>query len=261
MSLLSALFLGVLQGITEFLPVSSDGHLALGRHWIGVIENGLAIDVALHFGTLLALLWYYRKTIADLWANKLFKPAPFREHIAVCLLAGMIPVGITGLLFEEVIGSISENLLWVALCFFVNGWILYSSKFAKPDPSKTLNLKTALWIGFAQVFALLPGVSRSGTTIVTGVHCGLSQKDSADFSFLMVMPLLCGATLVKCKAIFALPHAELAEIGWGVLASFVSGLIALQFLMKVLRGQHFYRFAWYCWFLAALTLGAVFAKS
>ncbi len=260
MSLLSALILGLIQGITEFLPVSSDGHLAVARHWIGVIENGLAIDVALHFGTLLALFWFYRKKLVDLFTNELFKPAPFQEHIGVCILTGMIPVGIMGFFFEEAIGSVSEYILWVALCFFVNGLILYSSKFAMSDRGKSLNFKTALWIGLSQVFALLPGVSRSGTTIVTGVHCGLSQKESADFSFLMVIPLLCAATLVKCKAIFSLPPAELLPLGWGVLISFVSGLIALQFLMRILHGKKFHHFAWYCWTMVFVTLFVAFVK-
>jgi undecaprenyl-diphosphatase len=253
MSLLSALILGLIQGITEFLPVSSDGHLALARHWMGVMENGLAIDVALHFGTLLALLWFYRKMLVDLFTKQLFKPAPFQEHIAVCLLAGLIPVGITGFFFEISIGSLSRYPVWIALCFFVNGCILYSSKMTPSSPGKSLNFKIALWIGLAQVFSLLPGISRSGTTIVTGAHCGLSQKESADFSFLMAIPLLSAVTLLKCKAILNLPQAELLPLGLGILIAFVSGLIALQFLMGVLRGQKFHCFAWYCWTIVIVT--------
>lgn len=239
-----AALLGVLQGITEFLPISSSGHLVLAQELTGVeLGAGITFEVVVHFGSLFSILIYFRKRIL----------AMLREPRMIGLiLLSMIPAGVVGLLFKDTIEAWFQNPLFVSGALLVTGTLLHSTRYA-PEPRGPVTPASAIAIGLAQAFAILPGISRSGTTITVGSWLGIRREDLAEFSFIMVLPVIAGVTLLDLKdAVEAGIDPTLANVYLvGFLASFASGYLALKTLIHIFKRKGLHPFSWYCWIVGA----------
>ncbi len=240
--------LGLVQGITEFLPVSSDGHLALGHQLFGSGLEGtqrVAFDVALHFATLLAMLIYFRNEILSLLTT--------RRKVIPWILLGSVPAAVVGLAFKSRLETLGDNLPLVAVCFLVNGLLLTASRYLGVETRGMRDMKAsdALLIGLAQATAIAPGISRSGATISTGLICGIRREEAFAFSFLLGMPAIGGAALRD-----ALEIGSLATSGsWGALAAgftvaFFSGLASVWFLSRLVKRRNLLPFGVYTIVLA-----------
>jgi undecaprenyl-diphosphatase len=254
MNFWQAILLGLVQGLTEFLPVSSDGHLAVIGHVAGVRTPGVFVEVALHVATLGSILVVYGGRFWRL-ALGVLRRQPDDLRYAGLLLIGMIPAGIVGLLLEDLIARAFDSLWAAGVGFLVTGAALWSTRRRGPEGAARPSPRGALIIGLAQALAPLPGVSRSGMTIASGLWVGLGAVPAADFSFLMAIPLIAGAGLVEARH----ASADLAQVGAapllvGCLVAFVSGVFAIRFLVAMLRRGRFYAFAPYCFVVGTLTL-------
>jgi undecaprenyl-diphosphatase len=254
MNLWQGILLGLVQGLTEFLPVSSDGHLAVIGHVAGVHTPGVFVEVALHVATLGSILVVYGKRFTQL-AIGVLRLQPEDLRYAGLLLLGMIPAGIVGLFFEDLIARAFDSLLAAGIGFLITGAALWSTRRRGTEGDSRPTPRGALLIGLAQALAPLPGVSRSGMTIASGLWVGLGAVPAADFSFLMAIPLIAGAGLVEAR------HAsvDIAQVGAvpllvGCLVAFASGVFAIRFLVAMLRRGRFYAFAPYCFVVGTLTV-------
>lgn len=256
MNLWQGILLGLVQGLTEFLPVSSDGHLTVIGHVAGVRTPGVFVEVALHVATLGSTLVVYGRRFGELTLGVL-RREPDALRYAGLLLIGMIPAGLVGLLLEDLIARAFDSLWMAGAGFLVTAAALWSTRrrsqmieaTSRPSPLG------ALIIGLAQALAPLPGVSRSGMTIASGLWVGLGAVPAADFSFLMAIPLIAGAGLVEARHI----GTGAAQVGAvpllaGCLVAFVSGVFAIRFLVALLRRGRFYSFAPYCLAIGLFTL-------
>ena len=257
MSIFEAIVLGLLQGLTEFIPVSSSGHLLLAHEIFGTGENSLAFDVALHVGTLVALLVYFHRDVYELAINFFAKNKQGR--LARLIAMATVPAAVIGLLFS---GFIDDNLrtpLVVAVSLAVVGVVmLFAEKLAiKTRKKGDIKVSEGMAIGIAQAQALIPGVSRSGATITAGILLGLTREQAARFSFLLAIPIVAGSAL----GIFIKDSDGIAtgnwQLGLGVLTAFVSGLIAIKFLLGVIGKVGLKPFAIYRIILAIIVLALV----
>jgi len=261
-----ALVLGLLQGLGEFLPISSSAHLALAPWLLHWPDPGLAFDVALHFGTLVAVLWYFRREWVSL-ARAAWQIVTTRKIVtieqrrALYVIIATIPGGIFGLLLEKKAETTLRNPALIATALIIMGVILWVVDRVRPEARDMNQLRTsdAIWIGLAQAFALIPGVSRSGATITAGRGLGLDRNGAAAFSFLLSMPIIAAAAILK------VPHV-LRESGLstplvvGVLASAVSGWIAISALLKYVSRHSYGAFALYRVVVGAIVLVIYFAR-
>lgn len=268
MDWIEALILGLVQGLTEYLPVSSSGHLQIGQLLLndGVpFDGGLTFDIVVHVATVLATLVILWKEIV--WLLKGFFKFEWNDEMryVVNILVSMIPIGIVGLCFKDQIEAIFEGTLVVGVCLCITALLLALTHFYKPQEREHISPLHAFIIGIAQACAVLPGLSRSGSTIATGLLLGNSRKSLAQFSFLMVIPPILGEALLDFKHIF-MPSAEyLAEHGAevpiptlslvvGFVAAFVSGCFACKAMIALVRRCSLIWFAMYC---AVLGLGVI----
>ncbi len=250
-----ALFLGVLQGLTEFLPVSSDGHLALAEMVLGLrvpAKDLLAFDILLHAASLLALLLCYARTWWRM-ARSLVVNEPGGRKLLLLLAAATVPGAIAGAFLEEVVASL-RTPIFLGSAFGFMGFFLIASEWAVPSRRrKGMGLTGALLVGVAQAFALAPALSRSGLTIGTGRLLGLGRREALDFSFLMAVPIIAGATLFTMRHLLT---SELAVPPWetmlpGLLGSLASSVLAIVFLWRWV-GTH--SLAWFSLYLFPLSL-------
>jgi len=243
MNLWQGILLGLVQGLTEFLPVSSDGHLAVIGHVAGVHTPGVFVEVALHVATLGSILVVYGRRFWDLVLGVLRRD-PEALRYAGLLIIGMIPAGLVGVFFEDLIARAFDSLWAAGIGFLVTAAALLSTRRRSPEGAARPTPGGALVIGLAQALAPLPGVSRSGMTIASGLWVGLGAVAAADFSFLMAIPLIAGAGLLEARH----ASADLALIGVvpllvGAVVAFLSGVFAIRFLVAMLRRGRFYQFA------------------
>ena len=276
MLLLEAVVLGVVQGLTEFLPVSSTAHLVLvpwALGWESPLLNSLGFDVALHMGTLAAVLVYFREDWARLaraFASsipKIFGEEKFGpwERLAWLIIAATIPAAVLGLLFEEYVESTLRHPLIIAFMLsFVAVLMMLAERGARKRegrPVEGMTLPHAVVIGLAQASALIPGVSRSGATITAGLWAGYRRDDAARFSFLLSTPIILGACLHRLGSVAdSFKAGEGAVIAAGVAASAVSGFLAIAFLVSYLKKRPLDVFAWYRIAFAAAAAAFFFAK-
>ena len=260
MEIIDSFLLGLIQGLTEFLPISSSGHLVLGEALLGgKLDKSITFEVVVHFGTLCSILVYYHREIANilksLWGLALH-PGEFSHRAATdsnirlsgFILLSMIPALIVGLTMKETIENVFLNPFMVSIMLLVTGTILFTTKFRDQFPN-TMSSGSAFGIGLAQAFAILPGISRSGSTISVGLYLGIKRQEVANFSFLMVIPVIAGAMLLEVKTMIemGIPMAAFWDLFIGFVTSFVSGYIALKYLIILLRTRGIHPFAWYCW--------------
>ena len=263
MTVFQALVLGIIQGLSEFLPISSSAHLALAPWIFRWSDPGLAFDVALHFGTLIAVLWYFRAewlallhAARDIIVRRRIETE--RERRVVFLILATIPGAIAGLAFEKQAESTFRDPRLVATALIVMGVLLWAvDRFARRDRALAqMRWSDALLIGIAQMFAIIPGVSRSGSTITAGRGLAFEREDAAVFSFLMSMPIIAAAAVLKMPQ--ALREQGLsAPMIVGVLASALSGWLAIAVLLRVVTRHSYGVFAAYRIILGAAVLIAV----
>ncbi|MBD3249144.1 undecaprenyl-diphosphatase [Candidatus Woesearchaeota archaeon] len=247
-SIFQALILGIIQGITEWLPVSSSGHLVLMQNLFG-LEPPVIFDLVLHIGSLLVVFIVFWKDIKELVLGVIKKDRKYLSY-ALFLILSTIPIGFVGIIFNSQIKAVFNDPRTVGFSLLFTAMLLFLSRFPKKK-NKRLNLKNILVIGFAQALAILPGVSRSGSTISVGLIQGVNREEAARFSFLMFIPAILGATLMEIKDIAALT-ADIPALVIGTLAAVITGVISLKLLLAIIKKDSFHHFAWYC-----LALGIV----
>lgn len=271
MELISIIILGIIQGIAEFLPISSSAHLIIFRDLFGIgsymgTNVELTFDIALHLGTLLAILVFFYKDFIGMISNGLTKGVKDKKgRLLWYLAAATVPAGIIGVLFEDIIDSLlRKNYLLIACSLFIMGIIIYfADKVGKKEKDVLdITLKDALIIGCSQVFALIPGFSRSGTTIATGRVLGIKRDDAAKFSFFLSAPVVGGAVCIKLlkKSTWLMIQANIGIFLIGILSAFITGLICIKFLLKYLDSHDFKAFMIYRIILAVVVVITILIK-
>lgn len=265
MDLLQAILLGILQGITEFLPVSSSGHLVLAQALFGRdLETGITFEIVVHFGSFCSIVLYYRKLISEIIMDlfKSLNPKGIKEgmyktnsNVKFCwfILISMIPAVIVGFTMQDSIEKLFLNPFFVSCMLLVTGTLLFSTRFVK-NPRGEINTFRSVMMGIAQAFAIIPGISRSGSTISIGLFTGVKREEVANFSFLMVLPVLAGAMLLAIMDLMetGIETAAVFVLITGFLASFISGYLALSYLVALLKKEKFFYFSYYCWAVGAI---------
>jgi undecaprenyl-diphosphatase len=251
MSLFQSIFLGVIQGLTEFLPVSSSGHLVFFQSLFGLKEPPIFFDVLLHLGTLLAVVIYFRM---DIWKiaqglgaipKKKQKNSPQVKLLLFIILAS-IPTGLMGILLKDWFESFFSKPKLVGGMLLITGLFLFLTRFAKKEgrPLGRMGWVDAVLIGIAQGVAIIPGISRSGATISTGLFCGLDRELSGKFSFLLSIPAILGATILETKKLDSDLSLWAALIGTAI--AFGVGILSLTFLIKIIKMGKIFNFSYYC---------------
>lgn len=271
METFEALILGLLQGLTEYLPVSSSGHLAIGSHILGIeAEENLMFTVAVHVATVLSTLVVLGGEIIRLVRGTF---GPFNagasglarlnadQRYMLNILVSMIPIFVVGIFFKDAVESIfGQGLLVVGCCLLVTAGLLAYSYYGKPRQKESISLLDAFIIGVAQAVAVLPGLSRSGSTIATGLILGNNKAHMAQFSFLMVIPPILGEALLDtikaAKEGFSAAFGDLSVMALvvGFVAAFVSGIAACKWMIGIVRRGKLIYFAYYCVAVGAVTL-------
>lgn len=240
LSLINIVILAVVQGVTEFLPISSSGHLVVGEHLLGMQEGGTAITIVLHFGTLISILLFYWRRILRLLGED--------RRVIPLLIVGTLPAVVLGFTVKIYFDEILNSLPLAAAMFPVTGVVLLMLAFRKTDGETSypeMSYRTAFVIGLFQSIALLPGISRSGFTIASALFLGVKRESAATFSFLLAIPVIGGAALLECvKLIKDRPESvNLTQLGVGAVVSFLVGLVSLFWLVKLVEKGKLYWFA------------------
>ncbi|MGB0167409.1 MAG: undecaprenyl-diphosphate phosphatase [Luteibaculum sp.] len=256
MTWVEALILGLIQGLTEYLPVSSSGHLEIAREILGgnsLPEENLWFTVWVHFATALSTVVVYRKRIAEIFTG-LFSRKPEEWRFAAMIVLSMIPAGLVGLFFEDAIDNLFVgNLVLVGCSLFGTALLLLLADFYNGTDIKITPSK-AIWMGLAQAVAILPGISRSGATIAAGIMVKTDKGKAAEFSFLMVIPLIFGK---MAKDLLDAPNLENIASGpilLGFVAAFVAGILACTFMIRLVKASKLRYFSVYCAIAAVFCL-------
>ena len=251
-ALANALLLGVVEGLTEFLPVSSTGHLILVSDWLGLNdEKGKVFDIVIQLGAILAVLWEYRARFGRAFSG--LATDPLQQRFARNLIVAFIPAAVVGLLFQSQIKAYLFNPRSVAIALIVGALVIFLverwyGRHRAPRVEKVddMSWQDALKVGFAQVLSLIPGTSRSGATIMGGMVFGLSRQVATEFSFFLAVPIMFAATgyqVVKYRALFTMD--DLGPFAVGFVVSFVFALVAVKALIRYVAHNDFRPFAWY----------------
>ncbi|WP_366921744.1 undecaprenyl-diphosphatase UppP [Metallumcola ferriviriculae] len=251
MTIVEAFILGVFQGITEFLPISSSGHLVVIQEFLKINTPGVTFEVLLHFGSLVSVIIFFRKDIFHLITHP-------TDRFFWLIVVGIIPTGIIGVLFEDLFERLFGSITVVAIMLLVTGlilWIAETLASGKKD-SETMTIKDALIIGFAQGLAITPGLSRSGSTIAAALIVGLDRDTAARYSFLVVIPVIFGATMLKVGDMFSTTSVDFFPIQYlvGTITAGITGYFAIAVLLKVLNTGRLKLFSIYCWTVGGLIL-------
>jgi undecaprenyl-diphosphatase len=256
MNLIEIIILAIVQGITEWLPISSSGHLAILQQLWG-LNVPVFFDVTLHIGTLISVLVFFQRDITKIL--KAVARLDFKTEegkLAALIFVGSIPTAVIGFLFKERFESFFSNLLAVGVAFIVTGCILYASKLSR-DRNKSINYFDALLIGTAQGIALIPGVSRSGITISTGLLRSVKKEKAFQYSFLLYIPAVIGAAIgtsvTEWKSLAA-TEINVLSIVFGLVITAIVGYVFLKLLFKVVVKEKFHVFAYYCWTLGLIII-------
>lgn len=260
------LWMGLLQGLTEFLPVSSSGHLALARVFLGVEEPSLAFDLTLHMATLCAVFLYFAGDIAVLLKEWVcgFRDRDARARrgwaFGWAVIAGTLITGPLGILLKSFAEAASANLLWLGGNFLVTALLLLSSRRLRVG-ARGLTIRDGCWVGLVQGLAVFPGISRSGSTIWAALIAGVSREEAFRFSFLLSVPAILGATLYEAGDLGGVGEFCLAlPKGWfgGAVLAFASGLLSLALLRKLVTSDKWWFFSLYCALLGGGALSLAF---
>ena len=250
MTFIEAIILGVTQGLTEFLPISSSGHLVIMQHLLNIQSNGNEFEVLVHIGTLGSIFVVFFQDLQSLTSD--FKSKRNRLYIFYLFIAST-PAALAGILLKDYFESFFDNYHSVSKALMFTGIILILSYFFKPK-NKKINFLTSIIIGFFQALAIIPGISRSGMTISFALLLGINAKDAAKFSFLMAIPVIGGAgflTLLDSYDNFSFPASQAFA---ALTSSFLVGIFALKWLLNWLGEGKFHYFGFYCCVVSILTL-------
>lgn len=269
--MIGIIILAFIQGIAEFLPISSSAHLIIFRDLFGIGKDlinenlSLTFDVALHLGTALAILVYFFKDFWNMFIKGITKGVKDNEgKMMWYIIAATIPAALVGVLFEDTIDEHVRDKFWlIAIALIVMGIIIYLVDKNRPRDRdlKKMTLKDAIIIGCSQIFALIPGFSRSGTTIAAARGLKMEREDAAKFSFYLAEPVVLGAVVLQLiKIDFSIIADNLAIFGIGILVSFVVGLICIKYLLKYLKKNDFKLFMWYRVALGIIVLAYLLIK-
>jgi len=256
-----SIILGLVQGLGEFLPISSSAHLVLVPWFFGWTDPGLTFDIALHLGTLFAVVLYFWKDWWQLITKGFTDVRSVQGRLFWYLAAGSVPGGIAGFLLEKKAETILRAPVLIAVTLIVMGGLLYwaDRKSAKTTGINHISFGTSILIGISQALAIIPGVSRSGITMTTGLLLGLTREGAARFSFLLSTPIIFGAALVKLPQVMSDPSLLSMDFMAGVLASGVTGIASIGFLLRYVQTKDFLPFVWYRFILGALVIVVVLA--
>ena len=277
-NILIGISIGIVQGLTEFLPVSSSAHLVFMHELTGFAPN-LAFDILLHVGTLIAVVAYFWKdivqmiiafvsSIMDIPRHRFIKGIQEDQFkkLAWFIIIGSIPAGLAAFLFKDLFESLFSNSAAVGFFLLITGFLLWGSERASQRSSKTgldtsnkvtlgkMNAKDALVIGTAQAFAIAPGISRSGSTISTGLFLGLERELAARFSFLLSIPAILGAAVVQMNDISLGFDTNTGAFAAGLIAAAISGYLAIKLMLKLIKERSLMVFAYYCWIVGLVVI-------
>jgi undecaprenyl-diphosphatase len=259
MGVIEAIILGIVQGLTEFLPVSSSGHLEIGHALFGIEgESNLLFDILVHGATVLSTLVIFRKDIINIIRGFFRFQWNEQTHYLFKILLSAVPVGIAGVLFEDQIEDLFVgNMVWVGSALLVTAALLAFANFYRKGTRK-IGYIDALIIGFAQMIAVIPGISRSGSTIATGMILGNNNKELARFSFLMVIIPILGANFLKIFSgeMAAESHVEVLPLLAGFLAAFLAGMLACKWMIGIVSKGKLIYFAIYCAIIGTIAIFA-----
>lgn len=263
MELIKAIILGLVQGLSEFLPISSSGHLVIFAEILNFHEEGIAFEVFVHFGTLLSVLLAFRKEISKMiiapyaiWLNK-STDHELKEFLNwdYYVIVATIPAVIVGFSLKDPIEGLFSNILLVFFTLMMTAILMMTAQFLK-FRNKNLSYGRSFLIGIAQAFAILPGISRSGSTIFMGMSLGIEREKVARFSFIMSIPAVFGATILKLKDLMDTPPAssEILNLIVGTIVAFVSGYFAIIWLLDIVKKGKLQIFGYYCLVVSILGL-------
>jgi undecaprenyl-diphosphatase len=264
-----AIILGIFQGITEFLPISSSGHLVVLQHFFGIKEGNLFFTEMLHFGTLISIFIVYFSDIIKIIVeffkmlgngikNRKFKITNSYQKLALLIIVGSIPTAIIGILFGDIFEKLYSSLIPISIAFIMTGFLLwFVDKKAKENKRiKNVSYLDAIIIGVFQGIAITPGISRSGSTIAGGLFRGLNRKLATEFSFLLALPATFGAAILGIRDAVATGGETqfTAPLVLGVAISAVVGVLAMKILMSLLENRKLHYFSYYLWVLGTILL-------
>jgi len=250
MDIFQALILGVVQGITEWLPISSSGHLVLLQQLFS-LGSSVAFDVLLHVATLIVIFIVFWKDIAAIFKSLINIRWDENTKLFFFIVLASIPTAIIGLAFNDFLKGLFTNMLLLGVFFIINGIILFLTKFAKEKQGKELNWWESILIGIAQGISIIPSISRSGATVSTGLFLGIKKEKLIKFSFLMAIPAIIGAFVMESKdLVFENPLALII----GSLAALIIGYFSLKLIIKIIEKGKWHYFAYYCLVLGIVIL-------
>lgn len=255
---INAIILGIIQGLTEFLPVSSSGHLELAKYFLGdhsVAEESLMMTVILHFATACSTLVVLRKEVVEIFKGLFSFQWNEQTQFSLKIVLSMVPAAFIGILFESEIDDLfNQQIVLVSICLAITGLLLFLANRAQKTGNDVTWIN-ALMVGVAQAIAILPGISRSGATISTSVLLGIDREKAAHFSFLMVVPLIFGKIakdLLDGEIMHASHNATALAVGFG--AAFVTGLLACKWMIQIVKNSKLLYFSIYCFLVAAFAI-------
>ncbi len=261
MEVWQAAIVGLIQGVTEFLPISSSAHIVFSTHLLGVVEGGLRFTIIVHFGTLVAVfaaLWYriapvVRGTLVGMGEIARGR-SPWGEPDfgwGLYVIVGTIPAGVLGLAFEDAIAEAFASPIGASAFLMATGAILFATRFAGSG-SRDMRWSSAIVVGFAQALAILPGISRSGTTIAAALLAGTDRRKAVEFSFLLSIPVILGPSLLTIGELATGPEVPLAPLAIGFLAAALAGYVSVRLLVRFVQQGRLSWFAYYCWLVGGL---------
>jgi len=256
--IIQAIVLGIVQGLSEFLPVSSSGHLELFKYMFGddsLAEESLAMSVVLHGATALSTMIVFRKDILEIILGIFSKEWNIEKKFSLAVIISMIPAAIVGVLCEDQLSALfDKKIVFVGCMLLVTGLLLFLADKAK-DTQKKVEYPSAFMIGISQAIALLPGISRSGATISTAVLLGIDKEKAARFSFLMVIPLILGKIAKDLMdGSISVTGSQSVELGAGFLAAFITGILACTWMIKIVKNSKLRYFAYYCFLVGTFAV-------
>lgn len=263
MTTFQSIILGIIQGLTEFLPVSSSGHLVLAQHFWGISEPKITFEIVVHLGSLLAVLIYFHKDIIALLlsATKIFSSKKSYHDVnnikvLAYLLIATIVTAVIGFSFKSKFESLYDIPLAVSIALAVTGLILFISDRIPNGKFDDYNIGwgKAIFIGIGQALAIIPGISRSGTTIAFALFSKMKRENAARFSFLLSIPAILGAALIDFMDIDSIDPATLGKYSAGAIAAFISGFIVIALLIKLIQQKKLKYFSYYCWALSLVSI-------
>ena len=255
--IIQAIILGIIQGLTEFLPVSSSGHLELAKYFLGdhsLKEDSMMMTVVLHFATALATLVILRHQVGLIFKGLFQFKWNSETRYSLKIILSMIPAVIVGLAFDDLIEAMfNQQIILVSVCLIVTGLLLLLADRAKPSDNK-VGFWDAIIIGISQAIAILPGISRSGATISTSVLLGIDREQAAHFSFLIVVPLIFGKIAKDVLDGALTESAQIIPLSFGFFAAFFTGMLACKWMIQLVKSSKLLYFSIYCFLIAVLAI-------